>query len=79
MAGKKKDKDKNKKKEYVRGSNDDFEILREVVSENIGLKMKVMDKLRNYLANRNQTLFDIAKDGQNSQRKPNRSIDDIES
>ena len=70
---------KEKKKEYVRGSNDDFEILREVVAENIGLKMKVMDKLRSYLANRNQTLFDIAKDGQNTQRKPNRNSDDIES
>ena len=55
MFGKKKDENAThetdqQKKMRSRGTQDDMEVLRLVVSENRGLQMRVLDKLRAILA-----------------------------
>ncbi len=52
-----------------RGTNDDMQVIKEIVADNIGLNIKVLDKLRLHLATKDRTLFDIAKDNRGSQRK----------
>lgn len=64
------DEEKKKKPRIQRASNDELEVMKEIISENHGLFLRVMDVLRK--SRNRDSIFDIAQD---KQRKVGNKVD----
>ncbi len=56
------DEKKKRVQSVERGTSDDLEILKQIVSENIQIKVKVLEFLRNHRKTQDKTIFDVAEE-----------------
>jgi hypothetical protein len=76
MAEEKKRTENEKKKikeMQGRGTNDDFEVLKMIVSENRGLFLRVLDKIRSRRGIGKDSIFDVASKKQEQKFKNTRA------